>query len=281
METLRMIPHRVLSSVALVFAILGIAAPPTIAATVQTSRPLAELITHNPDNAWLAAYDPTLISNRFFNELSYTQSDGDKTKWRMETSVRGAVLLHENLAMGIQLMIPTEYLRSFDSTTGVIDSDFGLGDIEFKTGLMGRLAPNLRWAAGFNAKFDTASSDTLGSDAIELRPIAAISWSVMEHLNIGITADYRSTPFYDDGGYEEGLELKFPVGIKLSSCLSMATTFKAYFDYANSNERYNLGIGFNYAWGTRKQYALALGTELPLSDQSQQWKTSAAFAWYY
>jgi hypothetical protein len=251
------------------------------AATIQTSRPLAELINHNSENAWLAAYDPTLISNRVYNKLSYEQLDGDASQWRLESSVRGAVQIHENLALGIQLMIPTVWASSPDPTTGLSDTSSGLGDIEFKIGLMGRLAPNLRWAAGFDSKFATASSSALGSYAFELRPIAAISWDLAEGLNMGITADYRFNPFYDDGGYESALEIKFPLGIKISDSLSAVMTGKGYFDFADTTQRANFEVAFNYAWGSRKQYAMTLGAEFPLSNQSEQWKTSAAFAWYY
>ena len=84
---------------------------------------MAETIAHRSDNAWLAAYDPTLITDRFHNKLSYEKLDDNESQWRLETSIRWACLLQEELAMGVQLMIPTEYARTLKALNNFAESD--------------------------------------------------------------------------------------------------------------------------------------------------------------
>lgn len=50
------------------------------------------------ENAWLLPYDTTLITRRALSELSYESHDNDDEFWKIETSLRGAYALGEDLA---------------------------------------------------------------------------------------------------------------------------------------------------------------------------------------
>ena len=69
------------------------------------------------------------------------------------------------------MMVPFDWMD-----TGATD-EAGIGDLEFRTGIVGRISPTLRYGFGLNTVFDTAREPEFGDSALVLRPITAISWS--------------------------------------------------------------------------------------------------------
>ena len=98
-------------------------------------------------NAWLIPYDTTLITRRAFSEFSYESHD-DGDHWKIENSFRGAYAIGDDLAFGLQMMVPVKWI---DTTAS---DESGLGDLEFRSGFIGRISPALRWGAGMNVEFD-------------------------------------------------------------------------------------------------------------------------------
>ena len=87
-----------------------------------------------PDRAWLERYDPTLISSRYFGEFIYESYDDDSDLYKIENTLRWGMPLQADHAFGIQAMLPLKWQET------ATDDEFGLGDLELRTGIVGRLA---------------------------------------------------------------------------------------------------------------------------------------------
>ena len=225
--------------------------------------------------AWLENYDPTLFSRRVFSEFSYENHDDDKDYYKVETSLRWDIPVRENLALGMQVMVPVKWNETPTS------KDSGIGDMEFRTGLIGRFSPTLRYAIGVNAVIESASDEALSSHAFILRPILALRWDAAEHLNLGGNVEYNVTPL-DEGSYDvSALELKFPVALKISDAWSSALTYKPRWNFVSEDDRNRLELVATYQWGSRRQYAVSFGGECPLTSESLDYKLLTSLAWYF
>jgi hypothetical protein len=125
---------------------------------------------HSTKNSWLLPYDTTLISRRAFTELSYENHGDDGDFWKIENSLRSGFAISENLALGLQLMVPIKWNETSTSNAS------GIGDLELRSGFVGRISPTLRWGAGVNAAFDSAEDPALSDNALILRPIFALRY---------------------------------------------------------------------------------------------------------
>ncbi len=232
-----------------------------------------DLSQHSQESAWLQPYDPTLVTRRFLTELSY-EDDDNGDLWKIETSLRWGIPIHDDLAFGLQALMPVKWA---DSPGG---DDFGLGDLEFRAGLVGRLSPTLRYGAGVNAELDTAADPSLGSNALVLRPILAIRWDVSNRVNLGMNAEYSITP--QDQGPDDvsALELKLPVVVKLTDHWSIAATYKPRWNFLTDDVRHRLDLGGNYVFGRENRYGLSFALEIPLSSESFDWKLTTGFTWH-
>ena len=243
------------------------------AATAAQTTP--EWFAHTRENAWLNAYDPTLIGRRLLSEFSYENDAGDAEFWKLETSLRWAIPIHKDLAFGMQALIPVKWN---DTATA---SESGIGDLELRTGLVGRISPTLRYGIGLNAEFDTAADSSLGDNALALRPITAIRWDVARHVNIGLNLEYTFTPRDEGADDISEFELKFPLVVKLNDDWSAAATYKPKWNLLTESDRHRFELGATRVWGADHEYALSFGTEVPLSSDTMDFKLISGFTWYF
>ncbi|MCX6866551.1 MAG: hypothetical protein NTV46_10120 [Verrucomicrobia bacterium] len=111
------------------------------------------------------------------------------------------------------------------------DDASGLGDLEIRTGVVGRLTPTLRYGLAVNAVLETATDSLLSDNAFVLRPIAALRWDFNAVSTLGINVEYNFTPLDEEANDVSALELKFPVTFKINDAWS------AFLSY---NPRWNL-----------------------------------------
>lgn len=233
------------------------------------------LAEHNPERAWHQDYDPTLVNRRVLSELSYESHDNDKDYWKLENSLRWGIPLSERLALGLQALIPVKWDNTATSDTS------GIGDLELRTGVVGRISATQRYGVGLNAKFDTASDSALGDNALILRPIAAFRWDVASRVNVGLNVEYSFTPLEEGENDSSALELKFPLVVKLTDDWSAAATYKPRWNLLTNDNRHRLELGATRLFGSDRQYALSFLLELPLSADNLDYKLTSGFAWHF
>ena len=86
--------------------LLTVLALTTVPAPGREHAPIAAWFDLDKDNAWLHAYDPTLISRRLVTELSYQDLDSSQSLLKLETTLRWGWAVREDLAFGVQMMVP-------------------------------------------------------------------------------------------------------------------------------------------------------------------------------
>jgi hypothetical protein len=234
-----------------------------------------EWFEHSRHNAWLLPYDTTLISRRALAELSYESHDSDENFWKVENSLRGGYAIGENLAFGFQLMLPVKWNDTSSS------SESGLGDLELRSGFIGRISPDLRWGTGLNVEFDTATNSLLGGNALVFRPTLAFRWDANHRLNLGVNVEYNFTPKDEQDDDVSALELKFPLAFKLNDRWSAASTYKPKWDYLRQSERHRFELGVTRVWGSENQIAFSFNLEVPLSSESFDYKLISGLAWHF
>lgn len=235
----------------------------------------AETAGSASEEAGLDNYDPTLVTRRVFTEFSFEdQGHGDEL-WKIESSFRWGIPLRDGLAFGVQALVPLKWQESGG------DDLSGFGDFEFRTGLVGRISPTLRWGAGLNAVFDTADEPALGANAFVLRPIAAIRWDLNERINLGFNVEYNVTPGNEGTHDVSALELTFPVVIKLAERWSAALTYKPRWDLLAESDRHRLEFGATCVLGVDHRYALSFAVEVPLASESFDSRVAAGLAWHF
>lgn len=252
-----------------VVTVLGL---PGIAGAEDSNESLADLV---PEHAWLENYDPTLIASRVVSEASYESYDTGADNYKIENTLRWGIPLREGLALGLQMLIPVKWNESPTSDV------FGMGDLEFRAGIVGRISPCLRYGIAVNAVTDTATDTALGDHAFILRPIAAVRWDATDRVTLGLNVEYNVTPL-DEGVHDvSALELKFPVVFKITDKWSAAISYNPKWNYLDASDRQRLEIGATRVWGSGNQYALSFGTEVPLTSESFEFKLAAGFSWYF
>lgn len=246
-----------------------------VSAIADEREPASFWFEQRRDRAWLENYDPTLFSRRVFSEFTYENQDDDKDFYKVETSLRWDIPVREDLALGMQVTVPVKWNETATS------SDSGIGDIEFRTGFIGRFSPTLRYGIGVNGVIESASDEALSSHAFILRPILALRWDASDRLNLGTNVEYNVTPL-DEGAYDvSALELKFPVALKISDAWSSALTYKPRWNFVSEDDRNRLELVATYQWGSRRQYAVSFGGECPLTSESLDYKLLTSLAWYF
>ncbi len=237
--------------------------------------PDGQLSDHSPRRAWLENYDPTLVSSRFVSEFSYESHDSDAEYWKIENTLRWGIPLRDGLALGMQMVLPVKW------TETATDDAFGLGDLELRTGLVGRIAPTLRYGLALNAVIDSATDVLLGDHAFILRPIAAIRWDASDRITLGCNLEYNVTPLDEGANDVSALELKFPLAFKITDTWSAYLSYNPRWDLLAETHRQRLELGCTRIWGADNQYALSFGTEVPLESESFEYKMLAGFHWYF
>lgn len=228
-----------------------------------------------PDRAWLERYDPTLISSRYFSEFAFESYDGDGDLYKVENTLRWGIPWRDDHAFGFQAMLPLKWRE----VAG--DEAFGLGDLELRGGIVGRIAPTLRYALGVNTVLDTATNSLLSDNAFILRPITALRWDFNAAVTLGINVEYNFTPLDDETDDVSALELKFPVAFKINEDWSGFLSYNPRWDLLDESDRHRLELGTTYVWGSDSQYAWSIGTEIPLTSENFEFKLATGFSWYF
>jgi hypothetical protein len=228
-----------------------------------------------PDRAWLERYDPTLISSRYSGDFIYESYDNDSELFKMENAARWGIPLQEGHALGFQFMLPVKWRET------AADEAFGLGDLELRSGIVGRLSPTTRYGLGFNAQLDTATDALLSDNAFILRSIAALRWDYNASITLGINVEYSVTPLDEEANDVSALELKLPVALKINEDWSGFLSYNPRWDLLDESDRHRLELGTTYVFGMDNQFAWSLGTEVPLSSESFEFKIATGFAWYF
>jgi hypothetical protein len=228
-----------------------------------------------PGRAWQDRYDPTLVSSRYFGEFIYESYGDDSELFKMENTMRWGIPLRDDHALGFQFMLPVKWRETAD------DEAFGLGDLELRTGIVGRLSPTARYGLGVNAQFDSATDFLLGDHAFILRPIAALRWDYNAAVTLGINVEYSVTPFDEEADDVSALELKFPVAFKITEDWSGFLSYNPRWNLLDESDRHRLELGTTLVWGTQNEYAWSIGTEIPLSSENFEFKLSTGFSWYF
>jgi hypothetical protein len=228
-----------------------------------------------PSRAWLERYDPTLVSSRYFGEFIYENYDDDSEVFKMENTTRWGIPLRDDHALGFQFMLPMKWRET------ATDDAFGLGDLELRSGVVGRLSPTLRYGLGLNAQLDSATDSLLSDNAFILRPIAALRWDYNAAVTLGINVEYSVTPLDEDASDVSALEIKFPVAFRINEDWSGFLSYNPRWNLLEESDRHRLELGATYLWGADNQYAWSFGTEVPLTSESFEFKLATGFAWYF
>lgn len=240
----------------------------------RSEQPTIEWFEQTQENAWLLPYDTTLINRRLFSEFSYENHDDDDF-WKIENSLRRGFAIREDLAFGLQLMVPVKWIDTATSDAS------GLGDLELRSGFIGRFSPTLRWGAGLNAAFDTATDSALGANALVLRPTFALRWDANDRLNLGINVEYNFTPQDEQSDDVSALELKFPLVFKICDQWSAAASYKPRWNFLDDSDRHRLELGATRLLGSENQFALSFSLEVPLTSESLDYKLVSGLAWNF
>jgi hypothetical protein len=157
----------------------------------------------------------------------------------------------------------------------------GLGDLQLRTGIVGRISPTLRYGLAVNAVFETATDSLLSDNAFILRPIAALRWDYQEHVTLGFNVEYNFTP-HDEGTHDvSALEVKFPVAFRINENWSGILSYKPRWNLLNESDRHRLEFGATHVWGSENQHAWSLGSEIPLTSEDLEFKLTTGFTWYF
>lgn len=230
---------------------------------------------HEPGRAWVETYDPTLLSRRLLTQFELEDYDGGDVSAKWLWNLRWAVQIEKDLALGIQLETP---LRWADVSG---EEETGFGDLEARIGMVRRLHPAFRLGVSVNAKFPTASDELLGDGLIELRPIIGVRWDAIDWLQLGANLEYSFTPRDEGDDDVSATELKFPAVVKLADKLSLFTSYNPRWNHAKATDRHRLELGLTRLFGSRNDYALSVGGEVPLTSETFDWKGSLGFTWFF
>lgn len=256
--------HKTIVHILTVCALLG---------TTHAAAPDGRLF--EPSRAWLERYDPTLVSSRYFGEFIYESYDDDSELFKLENTTRWGIPLRDGHALGFQFMLPLKWRET------ATDEAFGLGDLEVRGGIVGRISPTLRYGLGVNAQFDSATDSLLGDHAFILRPIAALRWDYNAAITLGINVEYNVTPLDEEANDVSALEVKFPVAFRINDDWSAFLSYNPRRDLLAESDRHRLELASTRVWGADKQYAWSIGTEVPLSSENFEFKLSTGFSWYF
>ena len=227
---------------------------------------------HLEDRSWLQPSDPTLLAPRLTTQWEHEDLAEGQRRDKLLVNVREAWLLTDSVAMGLQAELPVRWARMEN------DRWSGLGDMEWRTGVVVRPHPGLRWGVAANLRFDTASDPALGSGGFECRPIMALRWDAAPWLNLGLQPEYTFTANPD----AEFLQVKLPVSVELSRNWSMDVVYQPkWFTHAERSRLDLVEFTLIHRFGRERRYAVLAGLELPLSEDDLDWKSFVGFQWFF
>ncbi len=210
--------------------------------------------------------------------MEYEDNRDGSANARLLWNLRWAWPIKENLVFGAQLELP---LRWADNSG---DQDLGFGAIETRFGIVDRITPGLRWALALNMKLPTASSEELGQGlgdgVFEMRPIAGMRWEMSQRIEVGVNVEYGFTPRDEGDQSVSGLELKFPVALKLTETLAGLVSYNTRWNYAKDSRRNRLELALTHFFGSENKYAITAGTEIPLTSENLTWKATLGLTKY-
>jgi hypothetical protein len=251
----------------------GVCSMLAIAGAASAAKPDGRLF--EPGRAWLERYDPTLISSRYFGEVSYENYGDGSELCKLENTMRWGIPLNHDRALGFQVMLPMKWR---DTAT---DDASGAGDLELRTGIVGRLSPTLRYGLAVNAVLETATDSLLSDNAFILRPIAALRWDCNSVITLGINVEYNVTPRDEGADDVSALEVKLPVAFKINDRWSGYVSYNPRWNLLDESDRHRLELGATLVWGADNQYGWSIGGEIPLASENFEFKLATGLTWYF
>jgi hypothetical protein len=195
--------------------------------------------------------------------------------YKVENAIRWGIPMQEGYAYGFQMMLPVKWR----DTSGT--EDFGLGDLELRVGMLGRLSSRLRFGIAMNAQMETATSSLLSENAFLLRPIAALSWDYSPAITWGVNVEYSFAPLDERENEVRALEVKFPVVFRVTEEWSGVISYNPRWDFLGENDRHRLELAAALAWGADNQFAWSIGSEIPLRSENLDFKWTTGFSWFF
>jgi hypothetical protein len=227
------------------------------------------------DRVWLERYDSILVASRVTSEFSYESHDNDSDFYKIENTVRWGLPLNEDYSLGLQFMLPVKW------TETASDGEFGLGDLELRAGVLGRISQDVRFGLAVNAVLDTADNSLFSDNAFILRPIAALRWDLKSDLTLGVNVEYNFTPLDEDTSDVSALAVKFPVIFKINHDWSGFLSYNPRWNLLNESDRHRVELSTTRVWGADRQFAWSMGAEVPLSSESFKFKLTTGFVWFF
>ncbi len=228
-----------------------------------------------PSRAWLERYDSTLVASRASSEFSYVSYDNDSDFYKIENTMRWGIPLQEGHALGFQFVLPIKW------TETATEDAFGLGDLELRTDVLGRLSPSLRYGLAVNAVLETATDSMLSDNAFILRPVAALRWDFNAITTLGINVEYNFTPRDEDTNDVRALEVKFPVIFKINEDWAGFLSYKPRWNMLDDSDRHRLELSATRIWGADRQFAWSFSSEVPLASVSFEFNLETGFTCFF
>ncbi|MBP6603940.1 MAG: hypothetical protein KA250_19155, partial [Verrucomicrobiales bacterium] len=106
-------------------------------------------------------------------------------------------------------------------------------------------------------------------------------WNVTATLNLGANVEYSFTPHEKGTAEISALELKFPAAVKLSDRWSASVSYNPRWNFENDSLRQRLELLGSHAFGSKHQYVVSLGGDIPLVSEALQWKLLTSITWFF
>jgi hypothetical protein len=154
-----------------------------------------------------------------------------------------------------------------------VESGTGFGDLGFRIGHVLRSQGLFRYAAGVEAKFDTASGPPLGDGIFRLSPIVAFAVQPCPTFKFQTFMQFNQSFFTETGVSEEQeLHLKPAISIALPSNWYAYTEFEETWAFPahgefSSTAKFEVGRSF----GARSEWVLSARCELPITSSSDDY----------
>jgi len=271
-KSLPAIPSLAKTAHVVLITALGLGTCKSVAEELKDFGAISE---HPANSAWLEPYDSTLLSRRLLTQFEFEDYEAGNEKSKLLWKLRWAFPLARDLALGLQMEAPFTWV----DTLG--EHEMGWGDMEARVGVIIRGYEGFRAAIALNGKFPSASSSLLGDDRLELRPLVALRWDVTTRLDFGANLEYNFTPRDEGDDRVSATELKVPIALQLSDVCSCFTSYKPQWNDVNGTWRHRLESGVTWLFGPDKEYALTIGGELPLTQETFGWKGFIGVSCYF
>lgn len=176
----------------------------------------------------------------------------------------------------VQMGLPVVHYDA-GRVTGV-ESDTGFGDVTFRIGHVIHGEGILRYAAGVEAKFDTAGGPPLGDGVFRLSPIVAFAVQPCRTFKFQTFVQFNQSFITDTGVSEEQeIHVKPAVNFALPAACYFYTECEETWGFQShggfsSTLKFEIGHGF----GARDEWVLSVRCELPLTSSSDDYTVTTS-----